>query len=106
MVHCHILQHMIMGMQTVWVMGDADEIRRVAEPYAAGYLEYGGSAYGNDTYDPLVYHHFDEGEDDDSHQFKWKGNAFREGQSIDDVNRQGGGRYGAGKGYSKAGGGY
>ncbi|KAK8050128.1 hypothetical protein PG994_011858 [Apiospora phragmitis] len=41
MMHCHVLGHMVMGMQTVW-------------PYVGGYLDYGGSAYGNDSYDPLV----------------------------------------------------
>lgn len=59
MVHCHTLQHMIMGMQTVWVMGNAAEITRHTEPFVKGYLEYGGSAYGNASYDPLVYHYFD-----------------------------------------------
>ncbi|KAI1264644.1 multicopper oxidase [Xylariaceae sp. FL1019] len=61
MMHCHILQHMIMGMQTVWVYGDAVTIlREIPEPYISGYLQYGGSAYGNDSYDPLVLKYFDE----------------------------------------------
>ncbi|KAF2651411.1 multicopper oxidase [Lophiostoma macrostomum CBS 122681] len=60
MMHCHIFAHRIMGMQTAWVFGDADDIiDRVPEPYVAGYLDYGGSAYGNATYDPLVNHYFD-----------------------------------------------
>ncbi|GAM83066.1 hypothetical protein ANO11243_010520 [Dothideomycetidae sp. 11243] len=59
MVHCHTLQHMIMGMQTVWIMGDAAQITSKAEPYVQGYLTYGGSAYGNASYDPLVMHWFD-----------------------------------------------
>ncbi|GAW13542.1 hypothetical protein ANO14919_029290 [Xylariales sp. No.14919] len=55
LLHCHILHHMIMGMQTAWVFGDAASIlREIPEPYIAGYLDYGGSAYGNDSYDPLV----------------------------------------------------
>lgn len=58
MMHCHILAHMIMGMQTAWVFGDANDIKTIPEPYVAGYLSYGGSAYGNATYDPLVNHHF------------------------------------------------
>ena len=29
MVHCHILQHMAMGMQSVWVMGDYEQIARI-----------------------------------------------------------------------------
>lgn len=75
MMHCHILQHMTMGklllassdinstfliqntgMQTVWVFGNASSIlaRFPAPPYINGYLNYGGDAYGNDTYDPLA----------------------------------------------------
>ncbi|KAH7038265.1 L-ascorbate oxidase [Microdochium trichocladiopsis] len=55
MMHCHILAHMAMGMQTVWVFGNAAQIiREIPEPYVTGYLTYGGSAYGNATYDPLV----------------------------------------------------
>lgn len=65
MMHCHILQHMIMGMQTVWVIGDAKQIAdQKPEPYVSGYLEYGGSAYGNATYDPLVNHYFEGYEDE------------------------------------------
>ncbi|KAI4859801.1 putative multicopper oxidase [Hypoxylon rubiginosum] len=61
MMHCHILQHMIMGMQTVWVFGDAATIlREIPPPYISGYLEYGGSAYGNETYDPLVLEYYTE----------------------------------------------
>ncbi|KAF2436605.1 L-ascorbate oxidase [Tothia fuscella] len=59
MMHCHILQHMIMGMNTVWSFGDANEIAaKWPLPYVTGYLQYGGSAYGNETYDPLVNHYF------------------------------------------------
>ena len=48
-------------MQTAWVFGDAADITGPwPEPYVAGYLEYGGSAYGNATYDPLVNHWFPE----------------------------------------------
>lgn len=48
-------------MITVWVFGRADEIlKKAPSPYIDGYLTYGGSAYGNDTYDPLVI------------EFKWK----------------------------------
>ncbi|KAH7324905.1 Cupredoxin [Stachybotrys elegans] len=60
LLHCHVLGHMIMGMQTVWVFGDGDELAtHIPQPYIEGYLEFGGSAYGNDTYDPLVMHWFD-----------------------------------------------
>lgn len=37
-------------------MGDAKDI--VKSNYVAGYLDYGGSAYGNASYDPLVNHHY------------------------------------------------
>ncbi|RYP35501.1 hypothetical protein DL767_003755 [Monosporascus sp. MG133] len=58
-MHCHILGHMVMGMQTVWVFGSATDIlTEIPHPYVDGYLEYGGSAYGNDTYDPLVFPFF------------------------------------------------
>ena len=59
MMHCHIFAHRIMGMQTAWVFGNASEIiNRAPQPYISGYLDYGGSAYGNATYDPLVNHYF------------------------------------------------
>ena len=60
MLHCHILQHLIMGMQTVWVMGNASEITHGRSPdLVAGYLNYGGDAYGNVSHSPFVNHHFD-----------------------------------------------
>ncbi|KAL4949359.1 L-ascorbate oxidase [Aspergillus filifer] len=61
MVHCHTLQHMIMGMQTVWIMGNASEIRGAGTPDGLeGYLTYGGDAYGNASHDPFVQHHFED----------------------------------------------
>lgn len=60
MVHCHFLQHMIPGMQSVWMMGKASEITRGTTPeLVQGYLAYGGYAYGNSTHDPLVTHYFE-----------------------------------------------
>lgn len=56
MIHCHILQHMVMGMQTVWVMGNETEIMTVPLEYIQGYLTYGGSVNGNDTHDAQVVH--------------------------------------------------
>ncbi|MCJ1421622.1 hypothetical protein MMC32_007988 [Xylographa parallela] len=56
MVHCHILQHMIMGMQTVWVMGNETEIMTVPADDIQGYLVYGGSVYGNESFDPSPVH--------------------------------------------------
>lgn len=43
-------------MQTVWVFGNEQQImaRFPSEPYVSGYLTYGGDAYGNASYDPLV----------------------------------------------------
>lgn len=47
-------------MQTVWVFGNATDIlREIPHPYIEGYLDYGGSAYGNDSYDPLAFDFFD-----------------------------------------------
>ncbi|CAJ2512777.1 Uu.00g008960.m01.CDS01 [Anthostomella pinea] len=51
-MHCHVLPHMIMRMQTVWVFGDASEVtaslHKIPQSYLQGYLEPGGSAYGKD----------------------------------------------------------
>ncbi|POR34815.1 L-ascorbate oxidase [Tolypocladium paradoxum] len=60
MMHCHIAQHALMGMNTVWVFGDGASIRQKFPvlPYTQGYLEFGGSAYGNRTRDPVVNHYF------------------------------------------------
>lgn len=57
MIHCHILQHMIMGMQTVWIMGNESDIKsEVSVAHLQGYLEFGGSVYGNETFDPSPVH--------------------------------------------------
>ena len=86
MIHCHSLQHMVMGMQTVWVMGDAAQItgadiseengytsyggnveyepegnvssRSLQPNDMGGYLQFGGSAYGNVERAPIVNHYF------------------------------------------------
>jgi L-ascorbate oxidase len=47
---------MIMGMQSVWIFGDADEIMRIPHYDAAGYLQYNGSAFGNETFAPSYIH--------------------------------------------------
>ncbi|KAK1986938.1 L-ascorbate oxidase [Colletotrichum cereale] len=60
MVHCHILQHMVMGMQSVWVMGDYQDITGIPAVDASGYMQYGGNAVGNATFAPSVVHFFDE----------------------------------------------
>ncbi|KAJ6443434.1 RTA1 domain protein [Purpureocillium lavendulum] len=61
MVHCHTLQHMVEGMQTVWVHGDAADLMRVGPVDAQGYLEYGGDVYGNGSHAPRVVHFHDVG---------------------------------------------
>ncbi|KAK1754233.1 hypothetical protein QBC47DRAFT_325380 [Echria macrotheca] len=58
MIHCHVLGHMRMGMQTVWVVGTADEIRQIPAPYSQEYLTFGSSVYGSRDHAPGVYHFF------------------------------------------------
>ncbi|KAE8381839.1 Cupredoxin, partial [Aspergillus bertholletiae] len=58
MMHCHVLQHMIMGMQTAFVFGDQTAIKAQSGTPNEGYLTYGGSAYGNATHSPPVKHFF------------------------------------------------
>lgn len=50
---------MIMGMQMVWTVGDAQDIIDIPIELAKGYLEYGGSSYGNETYSPIVWEGFE-----------------------------------------------
>ena len=59
MVHCHTLQHMIQGMQTVWLHGDSADILKVGYPDVTGYLTYGGDVYGNATHAPTVIHFYE-----------------------------------------------
>lgn len=67
MLHCHTLAHMIMGMQSVWVFGDEEDLMGLMgndRKQVEGYLQYGGRAYGNETSDACYRHHFgDEDED-------------------------------------------
>ncbi|KAL4784881.1 Cupredoxin [Aspergillus varians] len=56
MYHCHILQHMVMGMQTVFTFGDREDILAHSGAVDAGYMTYGGSAYGNARRAPLAQH--------------------------------------------------
>lgn len=51
---------MIMGLQTVWVMGNASQITAKGLEESTGYLTYGGDVYGNNTYAPTVAHFFDD----------------------------------------------
>lgn len=57
MLHCHTLSHMIMGMQSVWAIGTAEQIVSIPYEESEGYLTYGGSVFGNETHPP-AYHHF------------------------------------------------
>lgn len=46
-------------MQSVWVMGDYEQIASIPHALAVGYLEFGGDAYGNETFAPSYVHQFD-----------------------------------------------
>lgn len=59
MIHCHTLQHMLMGMQTVWVFGDSHQLMALPKPEVQGYLTFGGDAYGNQSHAPQVVHFSD-----------------------------------------------
>ncbi|KAK9311319.1 Cupredoxin [Lipomyces starkeyi] len=63
LAHCHILQHMMMGMQTVWVFGDRNDVLRLGYPAVKGYLSYGGEAYGNSSRWPTCVHYWDDDDD-------------------------------------------
>ncbi len=47
-------------MQSVWVVGHADQIVTIPTHMGVGYFVYGGDAYGNATHSPNVYHFFDD----------------------------------------------
>lgn len=47
---------MVMGMQTVWVFGDAEQVMALPKAAVEGYLTYGGDAYGNSSHAPDVVH--------------------------------------------------
>lgn len=38
MIHFHILQHTVRGMERVWMMRDGEQIARLSRPVAGGYL--------------------------------------------------------------------
>ncbi|KAK4449629.1 putative L-ascorbate oxidase [Podospora aff. communis PSN243] len=58
MIHCHILAHMVMGMQMVWVVGDAEDIMAIPFEASQSYMTYGGSVMGNTTHAPQMYEYF------------------------------------------------
>jgi len=47
-------------MNTVWVVGDADDIATIPLSTSQHYLKYGGNVYGNVTHAPVVYHFFNQ----------------------------------------------
>lgn len=55
MIHCHILAHMMMGMQSVWVVGNSTQIQQIPLAESQGYLSFGGDVYGNNTHNPTYY---------------------------------------------------
>ncbi|KAK1836757.1 laccase-like protein [Podospora conica] len=61
MMHCHLLAHMMMGMQTVWVVGNAADIVQFPPTVSADYFTYRGNVMGNDTNPPKVYEAFNSG---------------------------------------------
>ncbi|XP_055344067.1 uncharacterized protein LOC129592127 [Paramacrobiotus metropolitanus] len=58
MIHCHALQHMIMGMQTVWVFGDVNDVTPLPKDLVDGYFTFGGAAYGNASRAARVLHYW------------------------------------------------
>jgi len=58
LIHCHIVGHMVMGMQSVWIVGNADDIIDVPRLASQGYMAYGGDVYGSANHAPNVYEYF------------------------------------------------
>lgn len=51
MMHCHILQHIVMGQMTIWVFGDAQSIVQGSngeQSQLQGYFTYGGDVVGSE----------------------------------------------------------
>jgi len=46
-------------MQSVWVVGSADDIMKIPFSESEGYFTYGGDVYGNATFSPSIYEYFD-----------------------------------------------
>lgn len=46
-------------MQSIWVVGDADQIIKIPPTVSQDYFAYGGSVYGNVTHAPTMYHYFE-----------------------------------------------
>lgn len=47
-------------MQSIWVVGDAEDIISIPLHLSKEYFTYGGSVYGNVTHSPGVNEYFDE----------------------------------------------
>jgi hypothetical protein len=47
-------------MESLWVVGDADDIVSIPLDASQNYFTYGGSVYGNEVRAPEVYHYFDD----------------------------------------------
>jgi hypothetical protein len=46
-------------MQTVWVMGDYEQMVRIPHYDADGHLQFGGNVYGKKSFAPSYVHQFD-----------------------------------------------
>ena len=51
---------MIIGMQSVWVMREYEDIVQISYSGAEGYLESGGTAYGGQDISPMVWHNWED----------------------------------------------
>lgn len=51
------------GMQTIWVMGNSQQVLKLPAPEVQGYLTYGGNVVGNESHHPTVVHFYDDWED-------------------------------------------
>jgi hypothetical protein len=68
------------GMQMVWAIGTADQIRTVPLEESQGFLSYGGDVYGNETHTP-TYHHYFTPADHCHVDYKGKGASPKEGKT-------------------------
>lgn len=47
-------------MESLWVVGNADDIVSIPLDASQSYFSYGGDVYGNEVRAPVVYHYFDD----------------------------------------------
>ena len=50
----------VAGMESLWVIGNADEIVSIPLDVSQHYFSYGGDVYGNGMRAPVLYHYFDD----------------------------------------------